>query len=143
MLSNTEKQTILAAAAATAICVIITCTRRAHAPQEPHASLEHKHTTQDTSADHTACSVDASAKSTCTCEEDCLNGCDICEKELHKKKIQRIEAGTASAIAIMTASTEKAGVTSPAVATSSSALAQRAVEKDGARSLYEALQSPA
>ena len=46
-----------------------------------------------TSVHHNACSViDASANSTCTCEEDCLGGCDTCEKELHKKKMQRVEA---------------------------------------------------
>ena len=91
--------------------------KKSASPQTPGTSADHKRLLM----------VDASATNRCTCEEDCLDGCDICEKELHKKKMQR---GTISSFAVTTTSTEKAGVMSHAVATSSSALAQHAMEKD-------------
>ena len=56
--------------------------KKSASPQTPGTSADHKRLLM----------VDASATNRCTCEEDCLDGCDICEKELHKKKMQRIEA---------------------------------------------------
>ena len=96
-----------------------------------------KSVSEGTSVDYNVCSgcsvADASANGTCTCEGDCSGGCDICEKELHKKKMRRIEARHHICLCNHdnTSTTEKIGaMTEQCDGTSSSALAEHAAGTD-------------